>query len=182
LPSRTPPDIKWLLVERATLVGDIARLERRQALLAAELAALRTTRDALDRTIAVLESRVRTDAAGSLKRHAPEYGSRGALKRFIVSTVSATKAEFTLQALTSQAEEHFQLMFATKEERTQFMRNSVRPQLQQLRREGLLQMLPAGRNQSTWRLRSNLPTFAELALLAGAAPPLGAPDGNKNEA
>jgi hypothetical protein len=39
LTSRTPPEIKWLLVERATLVGDISRLEQRRALLEAELSA-----------------------------------------------------------------------------------------------------------------------------------------------
>lgn len=180
--SRTPPEVKWLLVERATLMGDIVQLERRQALLAAELAQLRVTREALDHTIAVLESRARADAGGTVRRHSPAYGSRGALKHFLVSTVLASTAEFTLQALTSQAEEHFRLKFATQEERTQFMRNSLRPQLQRLRREGMLEVLSAGQNQSsTWRLRPRVHTFADLARLTGL-PVSKAHDGDQDEA
>lgn len=162
-------------------MGDTVQLERRQTLLAAQLAQLGVMREALDHTIAVLESRVRADAGGTLRRHAPAYGSRGALKRFLVSTVSASTAEFTLQALTNQAKEHFQLKFVAQEERTQFMRNSLRPQLQRLRRERMLKVLSAGRNHSsTWRLRPTAPTFADLARLAGL-PDKDEHDGDQDE-
>jgi len=123
--SRTPPELKWLLVERATLTGDISRLERRQIALAQELAKLQSTREALDHTISVLEARVRVDAGGVVRRHTPAYGSRGALKNFLSTTVWATTTQSTLQELTSQAEAHFQLIFATKAERTQFMSAAV---------------------------------------------------------
>lgn len=85
--TKTRPDIKWLLVERATLVGDIAQLERCRTSLDAEIARLRALVAALDTSVCLAERRVQPDAAGTVRRHRQSYGRRGALQAFIVQTL-----------------------------------------------------------------------------------------------
>lgn len=82
--SRTPPDLKWLLVERATLAGDLLQMELRQVELIAEIAKTKSRVQALDTTIQLCHSNARSDAAGAVRRHTPGYGRRGALEECII--------------------------------------------------------------------------------------------------
>jgi hypothetical protein len=173
VPSRTqtPPEIKWLLVERATLVGDIEQLARRRALLDTEMEDLQSRVAALDTSIRLLDARVHAAAAGKVFRHCPQYNRRGALKAFIVQDVGETDEGLSVHAIAAHAAAYFGKEFLTKAEFLRYCHNSIRPQLQLLREEGLLESVqgsaPGG--MLLWRHARALPTFAELARLSGAA-------------
>jgi hypothetical protein len=95
LRPRTPPELKWLLVERATLAGDLAKLKARLSLLEAEIVRVQTTSKALDVVIGRTEARARPDAAGAIRRHQSKYGKRGALKEFVVKVLQQVGAGMT---------------------------------------------------------------------------------------
>lgn len=82
--------MKWLLVERATLAGDLASLKMRLCHLESKIAQVQSAVQALDTTILLIESRVRPNAAGVIPRHETGYGARGALRAFIVETLQDT--------------------------------------------------------------------------------------------
>lgn len=182
--SRTPPEIKWLLVERATLVGDIVRLEERKVLLEAELGRVRDLVAAVDTSIRLVDSGLLLDAAGSVQRHCPAYQRRGALKEFLIAALKAAgETGLSVRTASLLASANFELNFASKAEFLRYSRNTVRPQLQQLRNHGLAENLPGtGADGMLWRWKRMLPTFADLALLANAAPGAGVPNGQKDQA
>lgn len=181
--SRTPPEIKWLLLERATLAGDIEQLARRRALLDVGMENLRSRVQALDTSIRLLDVRVNAAVAGKIRRHCQQYGERGALKAFIAQTVRETEHGLSLRAIAALAAAHFRIEFQSKAELTRYLQNSIRPQLQQLREDDLVENQPrTGPDGMLWRSkRSDMPSFAELARLAGL-PPSTAHDGDQDEA
>ncbi len=168
--TRTPPEIKWLLVERATLLGDIAQLERRRASIDVELDALRQRADALAVSLRILEPLVRPDAAGVVSRHHPAYGKRGALKEFVLDVIRECDTGLSSREIGLVAAAHFGIEFGLKSELCSYLDNSVRPALKDLRRAGTVESIPqaGGGPDMLWRWKRQLPTFAELALLAGA--------------
>lgn len=179
--TKTPPELKWLLVERATLAGDICLLEMRQVELAAELVKLRAKVQAMDTTIRLCSPNVRTDAAGSIRRHTREYGYRGALKDFIVATLQESPVGLTKRAVAVLARDHFGLQFVSREELSTFKVNVVGMHLRRLRQAGLVESFEG--DDLLWSWKRGPSTFAELALLVGAGPasgPKGAVDGNQD--
>lgn len=181
MPSRTPPELKWLLVERATLLGDIEQLARRRAELDTELQRLQSLVMALDTSIRLLDARVRAEAAGKVFRHCQQYGKRGALKTFITQTLREAEEGLSLRAIAERAARHFSLDVCSSPALTRYGDNSIRPQLQQLRDEGLVENLPGtGRVALLWRWKRSVPTFADLALLAGVTLAGEVPDGHQN--
>jgi hypothetical protein len=182
LASRTPPEIKWLLVERATLAGDIEQLARRRTMLDAEMDKLRSRVLALDTSLRLLDARVNAAAAGKVLRHRQQYGERGTLKAFIVQTVRATERGLSMRTITGLVVGHFGLEFLSRAELARYCANSIRPQLRRLREEGLVENLPgAGPEGQLWRWKRGVPTLADLARLAGL-PPSKAHDGDQDEA
>ncbi|HYD95019.1 MAG TPA: hypothetical protein VEC01_06810, partial [Noviherbaspirillum sp.] len=85
--TRTPPDIKWLLVERATLLGDIARLQERQSLIGQAIAKLEAKIRAFDVTISLATADAPVQTVRKVRAFPLEYKKRGALKEFIVATL-----------------------------------------------------------------------------------------------
>lgn len=170
--KQTPPDLKWLLVERATVAGDIARLETKQALLAKEIAKRLTTLQALDTTIHLRESRVTPDAAGVIRSHAKEYGKRGALKEYIVATLKAAPTDaMSTRAIALVVAAHFGLEFVTRAEFSSFIENSVRPQVALLRDQGFVEILYPHEKRGhpgMWKWKADLPTLAEITAEAAA--------------
>ena len=100
--TRTPPDIKWLLNERAALVGVVVsatakqeqlkqkrnKLEKQmesieRALARAAVARMRAQAsiDALDATMALVNAQLNPCAAGTVQAWAGKYGARGGLHR-----------------------------------------------------------------------------------------------------
>jgi len=142
--SWTPPAIKWLLVERATLVGDISRMEQRKALLDAELIRARSLVAAVDTTIRLMERDVRVDAAGTVQRHCPSYRRRGALQDFLIATLQdAGDAGISTRDATLLISAHFELDFVSKAEFRKYSRNTVSAQFRRFRNQGPAENMPS---------------------------------------
>lgn len=165
--SPTPPELKWLLVERATLAGDRQKLEERRAMLDAELAAISEVISSMDTTIGILESRLRPDAAGVVRRHGG-YGRHGGLTAFIIEILKTSSVGLTPREITVQVRDHFGIVFASKAETMQFLRNTIHARLASLRQRGLVERIPAGPNKGIWRWKRDLVTLAELRSEAAA--------------
>jgi hypothetical protein len=165
--TRTRADIKWLLVERATLVGDLAKLEQHRTMLDAEIARLHALVAALDTSVRLVERRVRPDAAGSVQRHRQNYGRRGALQAFLVQTPQdAAGVGFSAREVTLLASAHFGLDFVSKAEFNSYLRNSVQPRLRELREKGQVDNTSStGRDATLWRWKRSLLTFADFTRL-----------------
>lgn len=166
--TKTLPALKWLLVERATLQGDIQRLHATQARVACELAKLQTQLQALDSTLELAYSFVRPDGAGTIRRHG-RYGKRGALKAFIVAAIqNASPAAITTLEIAYSAVGAFRLNFATKAEFQAFTNNSIKRQILLLKKEGLVEALhnpQGGIEVGTWQWKTSLPTLTDLTTL-----------------
>lgn len=106
--TKTPPALKWLLNERAAIVGALDRNAKAQKRLLAEseratLTLAKATRQlalialqddeyrqqaaALGTTISLLDARVDPAAAGSVAPWAGKYGERGGLTRYLVQVL-----------------------------------------------------------------------------------------------
>lgn len=181
---RTPPELKWLLVERATLAGDLAKLTTRLAVLEAETARVSSTLAALDTAIRLTEAKARPDAAGVIQRHCGNYGARGALKAFIITVLQDSPDGISTRNMAVTVRAHFGLYFVSEPEFTHFLKASVRSELRRLAKQGLAVTTRAGGpGTMRWTWKTSLPTLAELALLAGAAPapcPVGRIDDNQD--
>ena len=98
--TRTPPDIKWLLNERAALAGEVEKALVKQAALAHKREKLKkklasvlleiercevvqarsqASLDALEATVGIVNKAVNPDAGGSVWAWAGKYGVRGGL-------------------------------------------------------------------------------------------------------
>lgn len=169
--TRTPPLLKWLLVERATLSGDVARaseqeanvvrelqsVQERQALLALDaqrlqlyqaqlpvlLSEKRARIVALDTAIRLAsDDLVSPTAAGTVRAFAGRYGKRGDLKAFIIDELrKAAPGAVATSKIVLGAIARFGLEFATTTEQKAFMKNTVTPQLTRLKDEGLVEAL-----------------------------------------
>lgn len=171
-------------MERATLVGDIVRLEERKVLLEAELGRVRDLVAAVDTSIRLVDSGLLLDAAGSVQRHCPAYQRRGALKEFLIALLQgAGEAGISARDATLLTSAHFGLDFASRAEFWGYFRNTICPQFRRFRSHGLAENVPStGPGGMLWRWKTSLPTLAELALLANAAPGAGVPNGQKDQA
>lgn len=151
--TRTPPAIKWLLNERAALAGAqqstmeaIPRLQRQVALAQASLAraehelavaerALELSSNkvqALDSTLAQINSGVDPCAGGAVKAWQGRYGERGALTQFLLELLKQnTPVPMALAVIVDQVELHFGIPHAEPKSR-QRLRFSIRTCLRQL--------------------------------------------------
>ena len=119
---------------------------------------------ALDTALQLAEAHVRLDAAGVIRRAALEYGRRGALKDFVVTTLQTAADGLTARAIAVLARDHFGFQFTLPVELSEFIESSIRPQLKKLRSQGLVTNLAGdGPDGMLWTWKSGLPTLAELA-------------------
>lgn len=169
--AQTPPLLKWLLVERATLAGSVARaqeqnanvtrelqqVQERIALLMLEAERLQVFQqqfpqileeklariDALSTSILLASNdRVSPTAAGTVRAFAGRYGQRGDLKAFIVSALqTAAPGAMLTSTIVVKAISHFELNFSTTIELRAFKKNTVAPQLTRLKAQGLVEAL-----------------------------------------
>lgn len=204
--TRTPPDLKWLLNERAALAGAVETAVARQALLAVHLqqaerqrfkltAALagtesalahnRATVAALDVTIRLAYAHVEPTAGGVVNALAGKYGKRGALTQFISQTLKdASPAPVDTKQLINHVALHFQLSLPLllPSSRTS-LRTSIKTVLYRLAHANLVELLhaPSCKTPGVWRWKQ-LPTIAELAGMAAqagiAAAPASTPTSN----
>lgn len=163
-PHRTSPELKWLLNERAALLGRIkkaqeraesfdikirlyeqliARAARHRAAAELDVAAKSKTIAALDVSIALVDARIRPDAAGCVVPWKDKYGARGGLSSFIRETLRLAAPEpISGPELTRLAAAHFNLTLLTPPERRSF-RYSVKTALHvAIQRDGVVERLP----------------------------------------
>jgi hypothetical protein len=188
--------LKWLLVERATLAGDVARILEQEVSVDRELSRVqehlarltlesdrlqrlkvqlpqildekRAQMAALDTSIRLASSdRVSPAVAGTVRAYAGRYGKRGDLKAFIISELKKeAPGAVATSTIVLGAILHFGLTFATAREQKAFRKNTITPQLTQLREQGLVEALHTrnrGPAEGSWRWKASYPTLAELA-------------------
>ena len=193
--KRTPPELKWLLNERAALAGEALRqnvLEQRLAnrLLRLDPLLQRTQADldkvrraqldtakrvaALDRTMALAEARLNPEAGGTVNAWAGRYGERGALTEFVRDTLEKAAPYFISQvSLRTSAIAHFGLHVGTWQE-LHAMRGSLRSALERLRAKGLVEREKGsskGQQPAMWRWKAG-PTLDDLRALVAADWPI----------
>lgn len=180
--QQTPPTLKWLLNERAALLGQVTRLDaqlgraREEALAAANEAArlaarVRTFEEhrrtaaasaaALDVVLSTTFPNAQPDAAGVVNAWAGRYGPYGGLKRYLLDTLNkAAPAALSTGELMSAAEARFRLDLQSRAERDTFRFHLRRA----LRTAGhLVEEVPAqGKGGALrWRWKGN-PSLAAL--------------------
>lgn len=190
--TRTPPDVKWLLNERAALAGVVEKAVVRQVGLLAkqvrlqhqmekvlfELARSRTVQGraqvsigALDATMGLVCARVEPTSAGVVDAWAGRYGKRGALGEFIGDALrAAAPAPLTTTVLMNLAARQFGISFPVAKDRRSFNK-SVGSSLFWLHRRGLIEPLHDRRfgSHGLWRWREPMPSLDELRALVAAA-------------
>lgn len=137
--TRTPPDLKWLLNERASIAGAIEKAAARGRHLTQRVARLQEAMealnkkaqdvsdarsrhqcalDALELTISLAYSQVRPDAAGVVHAWAGTYGERGALSNFVKQALqSAAPSAVNVRVLIDDAIQNFKLLILTPADR-----------------------------------------------------------------
>lgn len=183
--SRTPPDLKWLVNERASVHGAIrtqevklVELEAKQATLLRQLARvnrdslaagaaterLRANLQALDTSIALVHQGVNPSCLGSVQAWAGRYGERGALQAFVRETLKAcAPSALTMTVLLDLAAQNFGQVFSVPNERRSF-RKSVRSALRALHVRELIEPLHegTGSEHGQWRWKAPVSSLEAL--------------------
>lgn len=200
---RTPPELKWLLNERAALAGVDAGLSEDQRLAVIQLARaeeavlcarlrvehlarMRSVAEqrlaALDHVVHLTNSGVNPEAGGVVKAWAGRYGERGALTAFLAETLkAAAPAPLPTSTLAQLAEENFTLRLTNASSRKNLL-DTVWARLRALERNGSVERARDGGGGATstlWRWKT-AHSLSELhALIASQLGPDGDhPDAN----
>lgn len=177
--------MKWLLNERAALAGEYARAVAKQKALQAKVEKLRcqldktlqqresagvaATRaqaslDALDATIALVNSQVEPAYAGVVDAWAGKYGERGALGKYIAQALQeAAPQALTTTVLINLAARQFGLTFTLPKDRRNF-RKSVSSALTALLKRDQIEPLHSREEGShgLWRWKDPTPGLGAL--------------------
>lgn len=162
---KTPPDLKWLLNERAAILGAMQSQEERRLRLEAKhqkleqhlsaikvdsqrtevaIGRLKANLQAMDAAIGMVHSAAAPDSLGAVHAWAGRYGERGALTAFVKSTLQACAPNLlTMTVLMDMAATQFGQAFSVPEERRSF-RKSVRSALNSLHKKGCIEPLHRG--------------------------------------
>lgn len=193
---RTPSDLKWLLNERASLLGQTKQAARRLGALREQAAKLEgllaAVRDqlmevehlrlallkqvgALDVTVGLVHPGADPAAAGCVRAWAGRYGVRGALTDFIRAAVLSSGREgIRASALKERAIIEFELSPKTTVEHDA-LKHSIKSALVRLRdKEGVIEAGPEmlGRRPAPlwrWKQSGSLEALRALAAAAEAA-------------
>jgi hypothetical protein len=152
LRKQTPPDVKWLLVERATLAGDVARLEKTAQRVMIELEKKKAAMSALDVTIRIINERLKPGAAGVIRAFHPGYGKRGALSDAIKTVIRGSPEGVTTEQLANLIASEFQIRFLSRADAKQFMANCIRRTVSKLRADGFVRTFPDASGRGRFHL------------------------------
>lgn len=190
-PRRTPPDLKWLLNERASVQGAIDAKLKQQATLEAKIQSLqnqlentesklkqavislerhRANLAALDTAMAMTYEEANPAAGGSVQAWAGRYGSRGSLSAYILEILKAAAPNpLTMPVLLDMAARNFEQTFQTPQCRRSF-RKSVRSALHLMRANGTAEALHDGKGSTPgqWRWKSSVEGIEELEKYSNA--------------
>jgi hypothetical protein len=183
--TRTPPDLKWLLNERAALAGVVEKAELTLAGLRAKQGRLehqltkvqflmeraqcaqsraQASVEALDATMGLVSARLEPTSAGVVDAWAGKYGKRGALGAFVEQALRAAAPEpLTTTVLMNLAARQFGIAFPLAKDRRNFNK-SVSSSLRGLHQRGLIDPLhDRGRgSHGLWRWKAPAPSLDEL--------------------
>lgn len=193
--TRLPSDLKWLLNQRAYILGCIekeiapaAELRKQQALYKQRIAKLQRRIDdlqqqvdaieasclgyreklaALDLVITAQHPGVEPGLLGAIRGWKDKYGTRGNLKDFLFNTIQqAHPRGCDTSELASRANEYFGLGYEGAAFK-RFADNSVRRALSDLRAEGAIRSERRGpTSPSVWFLQVEEGTAEYMALIA----------------
>lgn len=182
---KTPPDLKWLLNERASILGALhsqeerrLKLEAKQRKLAHQLeivqrdtqrtavaiGRIEANLQALDAAIGMAYSSANPECLGAVQAWAGRYGERGALTAFVKEALQACAPDMlTMTVLVDMAASQFGQAFAVPAERRSF-RKSVRSALHTLHKKGCVEPLHSGESaeHGQWRWKPLVNTLNEL--------------------
>lgn len=183
--GKTPSDLKWLLNERASILGALGSQSERRSQLEAKqqklehqleivqrdcqrtgvaIGRLQTNLQALDTAIAMAYSQANPESAGAVQAWAGRYGERGALTAFVKSALQhCAPAMLTMTVLMDMAAKQFGQTFTLPSERRSF-RKSVRSALHALNQKGYVEPLHSGQSSEhgQWRWKAPFSSLDEL--------------------
>lgn len=164
--TRTRSEVKWLVNEAAALAGELERLDTQLAEIARKRDHVQKAHDACTRTLAVVISRPKGSLALPVVRVHHPYGGRGNLRQFIESTLQQAPEGLSAREIAFLVRDYFGLEFVSDLEFTQYIQNSIRPQLDVLRDEGLVENLPAAKPKPLlWAWKKNpYPALEDLCI------------------
>jgi hypothetical protein len=185
---RTPPDLKWLLNERAAIAGRIEKATARCSHFTERLARLqksvevvnRKVQDALDSkshlqqslgaldaTIGLAYSRVRPNAAGVINVWEGKRRKRGALATYIKQTLqSAAPEAVNTRFLIDNAIQKFELLVSTPADRTR-VKWAIASVIRKLNANGLIELALPQTHAAPGAWRWKPPTsFADITAKA----------------
>ena len=187
--KKVPSALKWLAEKRARIAGaalsaeqlttclteDLADLRQRTATTEALLkSAIRRKEElakelsALDQVVVIYDETLKPELIQPINGWQGHYGTRGALRGFLVATLKERWPEFVstleLEVLTVS---HFSLVFETRQLRSHWYRGSFRNTVKILATQGLVERahIPSNPSQQVghWRWKQEVaPTLAEL--------------------
>lgn len=171
--TRTPPELKWVLNERAVVAGELQSIEAELNRLAArkeQLTALLHHLDNVYRQLAPQVPAVPVLVVNARQR----YGGHGNCIAWVRETLQAAYPQtVATAALTEAAMTAFGLDFADAGQRDRFRHNSLRTALRKLlalnEAERLHDFTGLRCRSGVWRWKSKDASFQELAAQAEAA-------------
>jgi lipopolysaccharide biosynthesis regulator YciM len=170
--TRTPPDEKWVLNERAAVAGELQALEAELVRLAERKGHLVKLLTSLDEVYSQLAPVLPVVTMPVVKAHV-RYGGRGNCYNWVREMLQAAypKAVDTA-SLTTAAAEAFGLDLANANQRNKLRRNGIVPALHMLRSRGEAERLHDIRRArhlaGVWRWSPPGDSFAEVAVQAHA--------------
>lgn len=168
--TKTPATEKWLLNERAVVLGELRAIEDEFERLAARKQHLTSLLAALENVYSQVAPMV--PAAPGLVVHGhTRYGGRGNCIKWVREVLQqAYPAALDTAALTLAAEGAFGLAHVTAEQRKKFRNNSLRTALRALLAQGEAERLHDYRGvphrAGVWRWVPSEPTFADVVAQA----------------
>lgn len=128
---KTPTYLKCLSETRARVDADVRRLQKIHDEIAEKLTEAKTERDSCDCLIRKCDERLDPNLITPIQAWKGRYGPRGALKRFMLKQLeNAWPEALTTLEIAWEVQQEFKIDFFLKEERTAWLRNSIRRGLQ----------------------------------------------------
>lgn len=170
--TRTPPDLKWVLNERAAVAGELQAIEAELARLTARRLQLGALLHHLDHVYSQLAPQV-PSAPVLVVNARQRYGGQGNCIAWVRETLrTAYPQALATSALTEAAIQAFGLQVASADQRKRFRNNSLRSALRKLlvlsEAERLHDFKGVPHRSGVWRWKPKDASFDDLSSQAEA--------------
>lgn len=170
--ERTPPDLKWLLNERAAVAGELASIEAEVKRLSLRKEHLLRVQTALGDVYPQVAPTLPFVDAPPVKANT-RYGGRGNLINLVRATLRAAHPlALDTVVLTEQLVQAFGILLGSSAERKRFRQNSVLGALRKLHARGEVERLHDFQGVphmvGVWRWKPGTLSLAQLAAQAEA--------------